>query len=360
MTRPGHFRVPGGVISPNPVLAPWMSGGRALAKVPLAPSRAGVMDDNEERFETEGDEWPTMFAPDAAGAGGPTDPLEAIEDEPDDDDEKPKKMATSTKVVLIAAVWVLFTLFLVGRFSQDKPDAVSTQFGTSEGFDDGGTPDVIDTPEEEAADVNGDGVLDDDELAAAVEGLASAREEASAGDAASAGDPGGAGGSSGGGYDGTPTDAPATPAVPGAPPAGATTTTVGGGGTITKTTTTTTTTAGGGATTITTSTTTTAGGGATTTAPGTAVPLVIFAYNDSGYSYLTGYEEPLTLYRGSTITFDNRDLGTRHSFTVPGIWDSGTIRANDDPETSPALAPGTYTYSCLNHPDDMKGTLTVT
>lgn len=327
------------------------------------------MDDDDEGLEkagdgaVHGDEWPTMFAP-AAGAADRAEPLDVVEDEPDDDEDKPKKMATSTKLVLVAAVWVLFTLFLVGRFSQDKPDTVSTRFDPSQGFDDGGTPDVIDTPEEEAADLNGDGVLDDQELAAAVEELASAGEEGSAGDGASAGDPGGAGGPSGGSYEATPTDAPAPPAVPGVAPAGATTTTAGGdggGNTATTTAPKTTTTSKPGGGTSTTTTTAGGGGGATTTAPpGVPVDITVTAKNFA-YGYPTGYAKDLVVPRGSRITFDNIEISASvdHSFTINGGWNSGTIDKNDGPRTSPDLLEGTYSYHCNVH-DWMNGTITVT
>ena len=302
----------------------------------------------------------------------------------DDPPKKKKRIATSTKVILVIAGWLLLTLFLVGEFSKDKNETdIRAQLESANDFyDDGGTPDVVDTEDEEAADLDGDGFITEEERAAALEGLSSAGEdgsssEAAAGEDGSGSDGGGdAGSGSGGGgvYPGQPADGETAPtAVPGTAPGGGPTTTTtaaggggGGGGGGGNATTTTTAKPGGGG-----------GGGATTTSspttsapppppptteqPGDPVTLDVTA-SGLAYHYPEGYSSTLVLPRGSKIRFDNTEgnNGTSHSFTVLNGWNSGQIKANDGTRTMPdGLTVGTYQFRCTVHAS-MNGTITVT
>jgi plastocyanin len=204
--------------------------------------------------------------------GGEADggePPPAVDDHGDgdggDDDEPPKKkrVKTSTKIVLVVGAWLLLTLFLVGRFSSEKPqpsavarlDTVSGEDGAAAGDEEEAfEPEPVDTEEEELLDVDGDGFLSAAEQGI-TEGEASAASEnggsgsGSGGSGSSTGTPTGEGGSGGGN------------AVPGAAPGGGATTSTtagsssggGGGG------------GGGGST----STTAGGGGGTSTTRPPT-------------------------------------------------------------------------------------------
>lgn len=333
---------------------------------------------------------PTMATPvvgGVAGAGAGTMVVEEVVD--DEGDEPPKKkIPTSTKFLLIAIAWVALVFVLINQFKKDAPEAnLSAQLDTTDGatFDDGGTPDIIDTPSEEAADLNGDGVLEADELAQAREGSATAGRELATGGAGGGEGSGGSSGSSGGGSGGGGSDDPtAGAALPGAAPtggatgggSGTTTTTVaagggsgGSGGDGGGATTTTTTKSGGGTTTTTTTTkattTTTSappagGGGGGQTSP---ITLAVGA-KDKKYVYPPGFTKDLVLPRGSRITFTNNETsagtGRDHSFTISdGVWDSGILGKNKF-ATSPGLPAGSYTYACSTHPDTMNGTLTVT
>lgn len=170
-----------------------------------------------------------------------------FDDELDDDDEAPKKkkrVATSTKIVLIVAGWILLTLFLVGEFSRNKnnPDTANAELQTTTGeFDDGGTPDIVDTEAEAEFDLDGDGFLDESERSAALEAFEASVEagEVAIGESDVSESEGG--GSGDGTYPG-PDGETATPAVPGAAPSsgsGSSTTTTakpsGGGGSPTTT-----------------------------------------------------------------------------------------------------------------------------
>lgn len=299
--------------------------------------------------------------------------------------KKKKRVATSTKVVLVVAGWLLLTLFLVGEFSKDKPptDTVSAQLDTIEGdaeFDDAGTPDIVDTEAEEVFDADGDGLLSESERTTAVEayeaavasgevavgevwngvyeGSASTTEEGTA-DAAVPGTGPTSGGSTSGGSTG-----PGTETGTGSASGTSTTTTIasaagggGGGGS-----TTTTKPSSGGAATTAKPTTTTAPppttATPTTTAGGGGVDVQVFADDALGYTYPEGIQRDFSVPQGSKIVFDNRD-NIRHSFTIDGGWDSGEIRNNEGLRTSPALEPGTFTYKCVNHPTTMNGSLTV-
>ncbi len=313
------------------------------------------------------------------------------ENDVEDDDEGAagRGMKTSTKVVLVAAGWVLLTLFLVGQFSDDPTDQTATArldtvAGGNVDLDGDGIIDEV--VEEEATDVNGDGII---EIGEGVdEGVASA-SGADGGDSGGA-DGSGASGEGGGGssaesgsYQATPTESGGASAVPGAAPSSggttggtsggtsgssSSTTTAGGGssgGSSSTTSTTrppTTTTGGGGGGTSSTTTTTAGGGGSPPPPPppgNSAIILIVKARNEA-YEYPAGHGANLQLPTGSQIRLDNiESTGQRHSFTIPAIWDSGEIKSDQGTRTSPALSPGTYTYTCTKHPATMRGTITV-
>ena len=105
---------------------------------------------------------------------------DGFDDELDDDDGEPRKkkrIATSTKIVLVVAGWLLLTLFLIGEFSKDKTptgDTASAQLDTVDSDGDGelDAEDDLFIDEEvalEEFDTDGDGVLSESERAAAVE-----------------------------------------------------------------------------------------------------------------------------------------------------------------------------------------------
>lgn len=291
-----------------------------------------------------------------------------FDDELDDDEEpkKKKRVATSTKIVLVVAGWLLLTLFLVGEFSENKnkPDTASAELQTTEEFDDGGTPDIVDTEAEAEFDLDGDGFLDETERSAALEAFEASVEagEVAIGESDVSDSDGS--GSGDGTYPG-PDGATAETAVPGAAPAsgsGSSTTTTAkpsGGGASPTTTAAPTTTKPGNAPTTTTS--------PTTTAPpppppsGQAETYTVTAKNGA-YVYAGSDVGTLVLFRGSKITFDNTEgnNGTYHSFTIDGVWDSGRIRSSDPARTMPdPLSPGTYRFYCTEH-SSMEGTLRVT
>lgn len=313
--------------------------------------------------------------------------------ESDDEDAPRGGMKTSTKVVLVAAGWVLLTLFLVGQFSEDPEDPsatarLDTVAGESVDLDGDGVIDEV--VEEEATDVNGDGIIEIGE--GVEEGVATASgadggSEGSDGSGASGEGGAGSSGSESGSYQATPTESGGANAVPGAAPSsggstsgGSTatttrsgsspTTTAGsgssGGSSTTSTTRPPTTTTGGGgggatsSTTTTTTTTTTAGGGGSPPPPGNSAIILIVKARNEAYEYPSGYSANLQLSTGSQIRFDNiESTGVRHSFTIPAVWDSGEIKSDQGTRTSPALSPGTYTYTCTKHPTTMRGTITV-
>lgn len=246
------------------------------------------------------------------GGGGVGEEPEAPDDGDDGDDgggaPPPKKrVKTSTKVVLVAAGWLLLTLFLVGQFSKDKaqPSAVArldTLSGADGSGEDGAEdelfePEPVDTEEEALLDVDGDGFL-----SAAEQGITEGEAAASI-----EGGVGGGSGSSGGTYEGTAGGSSSGAdgstgtgnAVPGAAPTGSGSGSTSGGGTTsgggstggsgsggtTSTTaggsggggggtgsTTTTSRSGGGGTTTTTTTTASPTTSTTTTSPGGPVP----------------------------------------------------------------------------------------
>lgn len=318
---------------------------------------------------------------------------DGLGDELDEDAEpekKKKRIATSTKVVLVVAGWLLLTLFLIGEFSKDKTptaDTVSAQLDTVDGdleFDDGGTPDIVDTEAEALFDTDGDGYLSETERASAIEAYEAAVESGEI----AIGEPwnGFTGGSA------TATDeGAAESAVPGAAPAAggisggtgagagtgggtggggaaATTTTVasGGGGGGGATTTTAKPSGGGTGSTTTTARATTTTGPAPTSPPppagGDASPVTITITGKAeAYGYPDGYSRELRLPHRSRIRFDNVETGNsiKHSFTILGVWDSQKIKRDDPVKESPELPRGTYVYKCTEHPLQMEGTLEV-
>lgn len=295
-----------------------------------------------------------------------------FDDELDDDDEEPKKkkrVATSTKIVLVVAGWILLTLFLVGEFSENKnePDTANAELQTTTGeFDDGGTPDIVDTEAEAEFDLDGDGLLDETERSAALEAFEASVEAGEVAIGESDVSESDGGGSGGGSYPG-PDGATAETAVPGAAPSsGSSTTTAkpsGGGASPTTTAPAPTTTKPGGG--VATSTTPTTAAPPppppTTEAPGDPVALTVTA-SGLQFQYPSGYSKNLSLPAGSTISFKNNEASANidHSFTIVGGWDSGAVNKNSPLATSPALSKGSYDYKCKIHPAAMNGTLTVT
>lgn len=292
------------------------------------------------------------------------------------DDDAPKRVKTTTKVALVAVGWVLLTLFLIGQFSggRDAPDRarLDTVAGAGADLDDDG--DFDEYVEEDAYDVNGDGIIEVGE--GVREGVATA----------SGGPPRGGGSGAASGEDGAgASTGPAAPSEAGAGAAGgATGGTAGGaageagsGGATATTTrsgtaTTSTTAAGGSSGTGTGSTTSTTaspsdGGGSsspssTAPAPTSTSPIILIVKaRNNAYQYPNGYGADFALASGSQIRFDNDEgnSGVKHSFTIPTFWDSGEIKAGDGTRTSPPIPPGAYTYTCTRHPATMRGTITV-
>lgn len=283
-------------------------------------------------------------------------------------------MKTLTKVVLVAVGWVLLTLFLVGQFSDDPADenARARLDTTSENVDLDGDGVVDEVVEEEATDVNGDGIIEIGEGIDEGEATASGEDGDDGGTEGAAGvgageSSGASAGSGSGSYQATPTETRSPNAVPGAPPPGgtsATTTGADSSGSSSTTSTTqgpTTTAGGGGATSSSTSTTTT-----TTTTAGqpppsnSAIILIVKARNEA-YEYPSGYSANFSFATGSKVRIDNIEAGngTKHTFTVVDGWDSGDVRRDDTPKESPPFTPGTYTYACKYFPSTMRGTITV-
>ncbi len=301
----------------------------------------------------------------------------------DDGEDAPRRgMKTLTKVALVAVGWVLLTLFLVGQFSGDDAadESATARLDTVAGGDLDGDGIIDEVVEEEATDVNGDGIIEIGEgidEGTATASVANGGDGDAAGSDGSGGSSAGSGGSSGSGsgsYQATPTESGSPNAVPGAPPpagstSGGTSSTTAGGGsgggssstTSTTRATTSTTSGGGSGTTSTSTTTTTASGGGSPPPPPTnsAIILIVKARN-ARYEYPAGYGADFALATGSQVQFDNiESTGQRHSFTIPAVWDSGEIKAGDGTRTSPHLLPGTYTYMCTKHPTTMRGTIAV-
>lgn len=247
---------------------------------------------------------------------------EALASEARDTEKKKKKRVPfATKAVVVAAAWVLLTLFFVGRFSGERDAATSARLDQTDtvGGEAGDEGEGEGGGEEAASD---DGTLD--------EGVADAESEAFSSGSGSGGD---GGGSSGGGT-------------------GAST----GGGGSTATTSLTSTTRGGSSTTVTTtkpggSTTSTSpattapggGGGTTTTAPPSSRTVdVRFA---TGGEFAT---TSVTIARNGRISFRNTDVtNSRHDLqrndtTVKVKVDNGETKEYPLQFTNA----GTYTFTC--------------
>lgn len=261
-----------------------------------------VPEHGETRPREPEPEWPVpallheLAAPDVSDEPEPI-PEEELVDEKDAVAPRPR-VGTSTKFVLVAAAWLLLTLFLVGRFSGGPPPEGSTRLDQS----------VTDEEDQEADD--GEGAAAEAEAGDAPVGEALAGDYADAatiyGDGTSAG--AGAGGAAGGGsgvYAGVPADGSAGVggggAAPGAAPGAPGTTTSpgpapGSGGTGATTTpptggsTTDTTAASGGGS----GTTTTTAGASPPDAPAAAATVRIswngnkFVYDKSNFSVPSG------------------------------------------------------------------------
>lgn len=98
-----------------------------------------VPEHGETRSEEPEPEWPVPALLQELAATDVSDEPEPIPEEElvdEDDGVAPRpRVRTSTKVVLVAAAWLLLTLFLVGRFSGGPPPEGSTrldQFATDE------------------------------------------------------------------------------------------------------------------------------------------------------------------------------------------------------------------------------------
>lgn len=285
------------------------------------------------------------------------------DDELDDEPAaKKKRVATSTKVILVVGGWLLLTLFLVGQFSKGSagPDTVSAQLDTvNEDFDDGGTPDVVDTDAELVFDSDGDGYLDETERAAVVE----AYEAAVASGEVVVGEPW-HGTVSEGSALATDDGATAAPAVPGAGPASdasasaappgltsetTTTTTKPGGATSTTTTTT-----KSGGTSSTTTTAKAAPASTTTTTAADAAPVdraITVSGNPSGFSY---DPRSFSVPSGSRVKMVNRSTAA-HTWQ---IGDGAPKPLPKDGTIDYQTITSTVSYRCTIHPG-MEGTITV-
>jgi plastocyanin len=291
---------------------------------------------------------------------------EQFDDELDDDDEAPKKkkrVATSTKIVLVVAGWILLTLFLVGEFSENKnkPNTASAELQTTTPeFDDGGTPDIVDTEAEAEFDLDGDGFLDETERTAAIEAFEASVEagEVAIGESDVSDSEGGGTGA----YPG-PDGETAETAVPGAAPSS--------GGSATNTTTTTAKPSGGGGGSPTTTapapTTTKPGAPApttTTTPPTTAPPPPPGAQPTDNTIVVTGTPgafvlEPrdLSIVQGSRVRMQNLS-NKDHKWKV-GNRDEVTVdKAGGVSDYQVFNTKGTISYRCTIHPG-MDGTITV-
>lgn len=313
---------------------------------------------------------------------------DGFDDDLDDDDEgapkKKKRMATSTKIVLVIAGWLLLTLFLVGEFSKDKTptaDTASAQLDTVDGELTEEEVDELAIDEEvalEEFDSDGDGVLSDTERAAAVEayeaavasgeiaigepyrgvtgGTATATEEGT-GESATpgAGPTGGSGSGSGSGGTGTGGGT-------GSGSTGSTTTTAatGGGGGGGGGSTTTTAKPGGGSSTTTVRPTTTTS--PTTTAPPPPPPPPPDEVSESTM-LVTGTPgafviapRDFTIAAGSKVRMQNAS-NKDHKWKLsdrPEI----TVAKNTTSPYQTFGTPGTVSYYCTIH-DNMDGTITV-
>lgn len=177
-----------------------------------------VPEPGEPRPEEPDREWPEPVLLQELAFADVTDGSEPIAGEEPDDEEEPDEVAarsrvrTSTKVVVVAAAWLLLTLFLVGRFSGGPLPEGSTRL------------DQAVTDEEDAATADGHEAADEVDAgdASAGESLAGDYADGAAiyGDGTTAGS--GAGGGGSGVYAGVPADGAAGVggggAVPGAAP----------------------------------------------------------------------------------------------------------------------------------------------
>lgn len=326
------------------------TSGRHRRTVPFGPSRGGS----------------AMGLIESLGSGPSEDDFDdGGHGEPPESPEKRKpRVRTSTKVVVIAAVWVLFTLFLVGRFSAGKDTSVSARLDTNvQGSGEDAALEVVDSEEEVALDADGDGFLTAEEQGI-VEGSSSSSE---------GGDGSGSDGSDGGGgpatseagvYEGT-----ATPAVPGAAPGGGSTGggstsggSTGGGSTGAAAPATTTTTSKSTSSTstskpatTTTPTTQQGGGGSPTTAQPETRTIAITGGNPTNYRF-----DPadVTLPAGSTVVLQNKS-NRSHVWKITGR-ESVDI-PKDKTREATFSTPGRYDYLCTIETHlNMRGTITVT
>jgi plastocyanin len=272
--------------------------------------------------------------------------------------EPRRRVRTSTVVVVVAAGWLLLTLFLVGRFSRDDDRPLQANLDASSGLDagdGGGGDDKTGAGEEEVAadgEVTANGGGGPERTVAS--GSATEASVVDGGAPATGGGPsgGGAGGGSGSGTgSGAATAGPAAGGTGGGSTGNAPTTTAKGSAPPTTK-----------APSPTATSTTSKPPASTTTTTAAPVTVQVTATN-LFYGYPAGYDSDFSVPAGSRVRFDNTepDGDIEHTFTISGGWDSGDLKAAGSPRTSPALtAKGTFEYSCKHHPVTMHGAITVT
>jgi len=92
----------------------------------------------------------------------------------------------------------------------------------------------------------------------------------------------------------------------------------------------------------------------TPTTGNSAVAIVAGASTNTSIAYSPN---PLTISKGSSVTWTNNDTVTHTSTSDSGGWNSGNL-APGASFTATFATPGTYTYHCQVHPG-MIGTVTV-
>lgn len=316
-----------------------------------------VPEHGEPRPEEPEPEWPVpALLQELAVTDVGEEPEHSPEEEPVDEDDGAApgpRVRTSTKVVLVAAAWLLLTLFLVGRFSGSPSPEGSTRLDQS----------ATDQEDQEAEGGEEAGAEADAEDAPAGEALAGDYADGAAiyGDGSNGGGAGGVAGGGSGVYAGLPADGSAGVggggAAPGAAPGAPGTTTSptpapgSGGGAAT-----TTPPAGGG----TTDTTAAPGGGSggttTTTAgappPDAPAPAATVRISWNGNKFV--YDRPtISVPSGSVVRMVN-DTAESHTWKM-ATWNVSIPPAGYVDRTITA----TGQFGCDTH-RYMTGRITVT